>query len=706
MAKLGNILKASADKPVDTDLLFKKLHEPNSAVGDIIEQLDAQKRFLKPEDIINNSLKLDSDYAPMLLQLVNGSDVPVNLSKLRFQLDKIESAEFRIKLLHYFGSINEPKIPLIVARFLDDSNKVVILEALKTLGRLEIDFDVSVLLPYTQTMSGIEYEQVMQIIDKQADASLVPHLSAYLATSNEELNKFFSSLVSMHSDRAGFEKFLRRLMLEEKAAQQLTVANLQKCSSKHLSQVAHELTSHDLEFVRTTAQSLVVNLIDDENLGKIEQFALNDNAQVRERALKSIGKSANRAAISILQKMVDAWPEDTILALRAVKQLGYDHGLEIAFDALKNPDANVQRAALDTIDALVSADTAEDVRDNVIRSLSRVADELKDYARELTTRLTDEYGLADLLLTESPGSADFQIDAEEIAVTTGDTSRSSPLDQLTPGSVWMDRYHIKQEIGRGQMGRVMLVEDDMVDESLIIKFMLPSLTVDKKSTERFKREVKYARKVSHRNVIRVHDLLIKDGVCAISMEYFESRGLEAILGENKNGFDVRDGLKLLYQVASGMAAAHEREVIHRDLKPSNILIDADGLLKIVDFGIASAGSGSESTLTQTGSIIGSPAYLAPERAVGSDADERCDIYSLGIIAYYVLTGKLPFVGKPMEVIAQHREGGAKTIAELNPKIPAEVSGLVADMMAVDPDQRPQAMVDVRDRIRGLLGNKG
>jgi serine/threonine-protein kinase len=254
------------------------------------------------------------------------------------------------------------------------------------------------------------------------------------------------------------------------------------------------------------------------------------------------------------------------------------------------------------------------------------------------------------------------------------------------------------------MGRVMLVEDDMVDESLIIKFMLPSLTVDKKSTERFKREVKYARKVSHRNVIRVHDLLIKDGVCAISMEYFESRGLEMILTENK-GFDVREGLKLLYQVASGMSAAHEREVIHRDLKPSNILIDSDGLLKIVDFGIASAGTAGESTLTQTGSIIGSPAYMAPERGVGAEADERCDIYSLGVIAYYVLSGKLPYVGKPMEVIAQHREGGAKTIAEINPNIPGEVSELVADMMAVDPDQRPQAMIKVRDRIRALLGNK-
>jgi serine/threonine protein kinase len=252
------------------------------------------------------------------------------------------------------------------------------------------------------------------------------------------------------------------------------------------------------------------------------------------------------------------------------------------------------------------------------------------------------------------------------------------------------------------MGRVMLVEDDMVDEAMIIKFMLPALTIEKKSTERFKREVKYARRISHRNVIRVHDLLIKDNVCAISMEYFESRGLDMIL-KDETLIDLREGLKLLYQTASGMVAAHEQEVIHRDLKPSNVLINSEGHLKIVDFGIASAGTSSESTLTQTGSIIGSPAYLAPERAIGADADERCDIYSLGVMAYYVLCGKLPYVGSPMDVIMQHRKGNAVPIVEVNPAIPENVAALVTSMMAVEPEDRLQTMVDVRDRIRKLLG---
>lgn len=688
----------------DTIKLFRRLQEPGASVAEIIDQLGAQQEQLRPEDVINNALRLDPPEAIHLLKLVEGTTKPIDLANLSIHLDKVEDPEFKIPLLRYLGGVTHEKVPLIAAKFLKDENKVVVIEALKALERQTEPFDVSILLPHIESMSGIEYQLALKIIAKHADADLVPHLSSYLNTRSQELNDFLTRIIVHNADRDSFEKFLRRLMIEDDYDRHQAIASIQKLSDGKLSEVARELSDHEQEFIRNTAQQLVMNLIGDEDLGKIEEFALSDNWQVRERAIHSLAKSSNRGAIAVLKKLIDAFPDDYVLALRAVKQLGFGKGLEICFDALKSKQANVQRAALETIEAITTERHAVDVRNNILWSLPLLTIEMREFAKMLMSQITRDFDLPDIQIDDNMNTSAGAVDLPLFGEATSSykpVENISLLDALGPGEVWMDRYHIKEEIGRGAMGRVMLAEDDMVDESLILKFMLPELTMDKDSTERFKREVKYARKVGHRNVIRVHDILLKDNVCAISMEYFESRGLESVL-QDIGCFETLEGLEILYQIASGMAAAHEEAVIHRDLKPSNILIDDQWHVKIVDFGIASAGTASEATLTQTGSIMGSPAYLAPERAEGGDADERSDIYSLGIVAYYMFSGQLPYTGKPMEVLAKHRDGDAPPIVKIKEGAAPEVSRLIVKMMAVDPAARPQSMAEVRDEVKALV----
>ncbi len=286
---------------IDASKLFRRLHEPGASLSEVIAVLAVQQQSLKPEDIINHALKLEPDYAIQLLKLVEGSEQPVDLSKVSFQLGKIESPELKINLLHYFGSVEQPMIPSVVASFLDDSNKLVVLEALKLLDRIKIDFDASVLLPYTATMSGVDLELVLKIIARQADTDLVPHLSAYLAANSTELNNFFARIIVVNADRVTFEKLLQRLMIEDEWIQRQAIACIQKHTNEGLSEVARELIDHKQEFVRNTAQALVINLLGEDDLGKIEEFALNDSWQVRDRAILSLAKSSNRGAVAILR---------------------------------------------------------------------------------------------------------------------------------------------------------------------------------------------------------------------------------------------------------------------------------------------------------------------------------------------------------------------------------------------------------------------
>ncbi|MCK4708784.1 MAG: serine/threonine protein kinase, partial [Gammaproteobacteria bacterium] len=275
------------------------------------------------------------------------------------------------------------------------------------------------------------------------------------------------------------------------------------------------------------------------------------------------------------------------------------------------------------------------------------------------------------------------------------------IEELVAGDYWMDRYKIVKEVGRGAMGRVMLVEDETVGESLILKFMHPELTADANARERFLRELKYSRRISHENVIRIHDFLVKDGISAISMEFFESDGLDILIKNNRLG-STENSINILYQVCDGMWAAHQQDVIHRDLKPSNVLVNDAGHAKVVDFGIASANSEADMTLTKTGMIIGTPAYLSPERAKGLEADHRSDIYALGIIAYNMFNGSLPYKGEPMSLLFQHIEGKATPLHRLDKGIPVGVSMLVEKMMAVDIERRYQTMKDIRDTIKQLM----
>jgi serine/threonine-protein kinase len=223
---------------------------------------------------------------------------------------------------------------------------------------------------------------------------------------------------------------------------------------------------------------------------------------------------------------------------------------------------------------------------------------------------------------------------------------------LSSGSLFHGRYEIMGPLGRGGMGMVYKARDKVLDEVVAIKVLRPDFAQDPKMAERFKGEIKNARKIRHRNVCAIHDYGEDRGLLYISMEFIDGVDLKHVLRE-KGGLESRQAYDVAIQVAEGLQAVHDAGIIHRDLKTPNIMVDAQGVARLMDFGIAKR-QGAEGTMTATGQVVGTPEYMSPEQAQGRKVDFRSDIYALGIVTYEIFTGQVPFRGEtPISTILKH-----------------------------------------------------
>ncbi len=268
---------------------------------------------------------------------------------------------------------------------------------------------------------------------------------------------------------------------------------------------------------------------------------------------------------------------------------------------------------------------------------------------------------------------------------------------LEPGVVLADRYRVIRRVGQGGSSTVFLVDDTMVHEDVILKILNPQVALGEDMTKRFIQELRCARKVTHENVIRIYDFHSLGRSYAISMEYFPGRTLDdEIIGSTP--LSAKRGLKIMWAVCRGISAAHQANIVHRDLKPLNILINDQDMVKVVYFGVATLSSRMETRLTKVGTLLGTPAYIAPEQVRSRNIDVRTDIYSLGVVMYEVFTGKQPYVGDGMSILFQHVEGNLVPPRQINPDIAPALEAIIMKAMAVDPAQRYQDMDELRQSL--------
>ena len=295
--------------------------------------------------------------------------------------------------------------------------------------------------------------------------------------------------------------------------------------------------------------------------------------------------------------------------------------------------------------------------------------------------------------TENPETARFCFDCgtklgppgthPELVTRTLETK----TEELARGAVVAGRYEIIEKLGAGGMGRVYRVYDRKIEDEVALKLLRPEIAAEKRTAERFRNEIRIARQITHKHVCRTHDLGEDGPLLFITMEYVRGEDLKSLVRRTKV-LAAGTAVSIARQVAEGLAEAHKLGVVHRDLKPSNVMIDKAGNARIMDFGVAR--SLASSGTTAEGAVIGTPEYMSPEQVDGKPADQRADIYALGVILFEMVTGRPPFEGaSSLSVAVKHKTEIPPDPLQFNPELAPEVGRVVLRCLQKDPAARYQ-----------------
>src|SRR5487761_1654830 len=641
------------------------------------------------------------------------------------------------------SSRNYPPNLLIEALTTPGISKSAVLEVI---AAQKSRFGVRELLNAAYTQEPNEKAALFRIIGEIADANAVPELVGR-AHGKDPIARVHIINILARFNTPEVQTALQGLLKDpNKLIRGATLSALQRMDGKiDIERVSALLRDPEID-VQNKAIDVVIKANDPETIRYLIEILKDENENARRAAVEVLNEVGNAKSVKhLLEALKDSdwWVRSR--AADALAEIGSKRALPRLTEMLKAASAKatpiVVRALgklgdAKLVDALLPfmARPERELRIEAMQALSKLVDERR--AEQLRTELQTHAVSSDQTISRVASAALAELDhrlSGGVAITgtpppapppavrppqpaqAVDPTRTGVIDAaaqsriaegpprldiqtLKPGDIIEGRYKYIDRIGRGAFGTVLLMEDTVVDERLILKFLNPNVATDEEVMKRFVHELRYSRKITHKNVIRIYDFLFIQGNYAISMEYFPSHTLGAeIVGEKP--LELKRALQFGCDMCTGMTVAHQVGIVHRDLKPANVLINQEGLLKIVDFGVAAAQREGDTQLTKTGYVIGSPKYMAPEQILGKKVDERADIYALGVMLYEMVTGVPPYSrGDHMSVMYQHVQGKARPPQEVNPALPSGLPELVMKSMAVDKTKRFQSM----DELRGAL----
>lgn len=470
---------------------------------------------------------------------------------------------------------------------------------------------------------------------------------------------------------------------------------------------ALQLITDTNDFLRTQVQAILQLTEDPTVVPYLAEILTDGEPWVRQCAMEMLGLLGERSrdAVPALLERAQTEEEESVQALQVLIKICDPRAIPVCLSHMQRGTPTQRKIALQALAVLTDAENFDVVLESILVLRDVTDADLKAHFNRAAAGLLKRFPEQMIRKHLRVGGIPSVSQVCTVRMPVPSAQPTSPLyilnkqqevlldpAAMAAGNVLGERYRVIRQIGKGGFGTVVLVEDTIVKEEVILKFLHPHLATDERMMQRFIQELRFARRITHENVIRIHDLLPVDNAYAISMEYFPSHNLSVEVGNAGFVQDTVRGCQVIASICRGMATAHHAGVIHRDLKPSNILLNETGLVKVADFGLAAMATERTTKLTSPGMMLGTPLYMPPEHVRNQPLDVRADVYSLGVMMYEMFTGTAPYTGAdPLAILFQHVEGKASPPRTCNPNLPPGLDAVILKAMAVDPAQRFQDM---------------
>jgi eukaryotic-like serine/threonine-protein kinase len=686
-------------------LLLEALNVKGISKSSLLEVIHGQRDRFNLRELLTAAYSQEPNEKAALFRIVSEIADESSLAELTSRIEGKDPIA-RMHIINILSKFNKPEVKRALQGQLRDNNKMIRAAALTALSRMDGPIDVATVVPLLRDQEIDVQNRAIDVLIRANDPETIKHLIAVLKDENEYSRRAAVEVLNEIGDAKSVKFLLEAIKDDDWWVRSRAGDALGKIGGPKVIDAVLQLARDKDDDIRRAAIEILNQTKDERAVSHLIEATKDKDWWVCERSVDALAEIGSKRAVPRLLEMLATTPPRSLpVVVRAVGRLGEAKHVESLLPFLQRPEKELRIEAMQALAHISDDRRAEHVRlqlqSQAQNSDATIASAASAALKELAARLAGDSGTVQAgtrgatsaAATSVPrGSAD-DLDIKTALPQVEQPVVSTKLDitSLRNGDMVEGRYKFIERIGKGAFGTVLLMEDTVVDDRLILKFLNPNVSEDEEMMKRFVHELRYSRKITHHNVIRIYDFLQIQGNYAISMEYFPSHTLGGEI-VNEKPVDTKKAVKYGIDMCTGMAVAHKVGIVHRDLKPANVLINNEGLLKIVDFGVAAAHREGDTQLTKTGYVIGSPKYMAPEQILGRKVDERADVYAVGVILYEMFTGVPPYArGDHMAVMYQHVQGKARVPQEINPKLPPGLSDLVMKAMAVDKAKRFQSM---------------